>query len=239
MNRQNPQEPGEMSEEPPATLLNEIYRRLYQRYGPQGWWPGDGPLDVVIGAILTQAASWTNVEMALASLTQAGCRSLDAIHRLPVDDLAMVIRSSGYFNAKARKLKAFAAHVVDRYGGDLSAFLSQELEPLRLELLSIHGIGPETADDILLYAAAKPSFVIDSYTRRIVQRLGVVVPERGDGYGAYQALFHDNLPHDTGLFSEYHALLDRHAKEACAKTPRCDGCCLKDICATGRYDGGL
>ncbi|PKB79451.1 MAG: hypothetical protein BZY88_13365 [SAR202 cluster bacterium Io17-Chloro-G9] len=228
-----------MSEEPPATLLNEIYRRLYQRYGPQGWWPGDGPLDVVIGAILTQAASWTNVEMALASLTQAGCRSLDAIHRLPVDDLAMVIRSSGYFNAKARKLKAFAAHVVDRYGGDLSAFLSQELEPLRLELLSIHGIGPETADDILLYAAAKPSFVIDSYTRRIVQRLGVVVPERGDGYGAYQALFHDNLPHDTGLFSEYHALLDRHAKEACAKTPRCDGCCLKDICATGRYDGGL
>ena len=194
---------------------------------------------MVIGAILTQAAAWTNVVMAMRNLTQAGCRSLDAIHRLPVDELARVIRPSGYFNAKARKLKAFAVHVVDRYGGDLSAFLGQELEPLRLELLSIHGIGPETADDILLYAAAKPSFVIDSYTRRIVQRLGVLVKERGDGYGAYQALFHDNLPHDTEMFSEYHALLDRHAKEACAKNPRCDGCCLKDICATGRSNVAL
>ena len=189
---------------------------------------------MVIGAILTQAAAWTNVETAMRNLTQAGCRSLEAIHRLPVDDLAMIIRSSGYFNAKARKLKAFAGHVVNRYGGDLSAFLSQELGPLRVELLSIYGIGPETADDILLYAAGKPSFVIDTYTRRIVQRLGVFVQEKEDSYGNYQALFHDNLPHEAPLFNEYHALLDRHAKEACAKTPRCEGCCLKDICATGR-----
>ena len=221
-----------------APLLNQIYRRLYQRYGPQGWWPGDGPLDVVIGAILTQAAAWTNVEAAMRNLTEAGCWSLEAIHRLPVEDLALVIRPSGYFNAKARKLKAFAGHVVNRYGGDLSAFLGQELEPLRLELLSIYGIGPETADDILLYAAGKPSFVVDAYTRRIVQRLGVIVQEGGDGYGAYQALFHDNLPHDAPLFNEYHALLDRHAKEACTKTPRCEGCCLRDICATGRSHSG-
>ena len=124
--------------------------------------------------------------------------------------------------------------MVNRYGGDLSVFLGQELEPLRVELLSIHGIGPETADDILLYAAGKPSFVVDAYTRRIVQRLGVIVQEGGDGYGANQALFHGNLPHDALLFNEYHALLDRHAKEACAKTPRCEGCCLRDICATGR-----
>ena len=217
-----------------APFLDQVYRRLYQRYGPQGWWPGEGPLDVVIGAILTQAAAWTNVVMAMRNLQEAGCRSLEAIHRLPVDDLAMVIRPSGYFNAKSRKLKAFAAHVVDRYGGDLSAFLGQELEPLRLELLSIHGIGPETADDIPLYAAGKPSFVVDTYTRRIVQRLGVVVQGKGDDYGAFQSLFHDNLPHDALLFNEYHALLDRHAKEACAKTPRCEGCCLRDICATGR-----
>ena len=221
-----------------APLLNQMYRRLYQRYGPQGWWPGDGPLDVVIGAILTQAAAWTNVEAAMRYLTEAGCWSLEAIHRLPVEDLALVIRPSGYFNAKARKLKAFAGHVVNRYGGDLSAFLGQELEPLRLELLSIYGIGPETADDILLYAAGKPSFVVDAYTRRIVQRLGVIVQEGGDGYGAYQALFHDNLPHDAPLFNEYHALLDRHAKEACTKTPRCEGCCLRDICATGRSHSG-
>ena len=216
-----------------APLLREIYTRLYERYGPQGWWPGEGPLDVVIGSILTQAAAWTNVEMAMRNLKEAGCWSLEEIHRLPVDGLAVVIRSSGYFNAKARKLKAFAAHVVDRYGGDLSALLGQEMEPLRIELLSIHGIGPETADDILLYAAGKPSFVIDTYTRRIVQRVGVDVQGRGDGYMAYQALFHTNLPHDALLFNEYHALLDRHAKEACAKTPRCEGCCLRDICATG------
>ena len=217
-----------------ALLLKEIYRRLYQRYGPQGWWPGEGALDVVIGAILTQAAAWANVEMAMRNLKGAGCWSLEAIYLLPVEDLAKVIRPSGYFNAKARKLKAFAGHVVNRYGGDLAAFLGQEPEALRLELLSIHGIGPETADDILLYAAGKPSFVVDSYTRRIVERLGVIVQEQGDGYGAYQALFHDNLPHDALLFNEYHALLDRHAKEACAKTPRCEGCCLRDICATGR-----
>ena len=193
---------------------------------------------MVIGAILTQAAAWTNVETAMRNLTEAGCSSLEAIHRLQVDDLAIVIRPSGYFNAKARKLKAFAAHVVNRYGGDLSAFLGQELEPLRLELLSIHGIGPETADDILLYAARKPSFVVDAYTKRIVQRLGVIVQERGDGYGAYQALFHDNLPHDALLFNEYHALLDRHAMETCAKTPRCEGCCLRDICDTGQSHDG-
>jgi len=218
--------------------LNEIYRRLYRRYGPQGWWPGEGPLDVVIGAILTQAAAWTNVETAMRNLKEAGCWSLEAIHRLPVDDLAIIIHSSGYFNAKARKLKAFAAHVAGVYGGDLSAFLGQELDPLRVELLSIYGIGPETADDILLYAAGKPTFVIDTYTRRIVQRLGVIGLETGDGYEAYQALFHDNLPHDALLFNEYHALLDRHAKEACAKTPRCESCCLRDICATGRASEG-
>ena len=251
MNRQDSPKPGKIPEGPPAikaraaglessgtgeaaSLLKEIYRRLYQRYGPQGWWPGEGPLDVVIGSILTQAAAWTNVEMAMRNLKEAGCWSLEAIHRLSDDDLAIVIRSSGYFNAKARKLKAFAAHVVTGYGGDLSAFLGQEKEPLRLELLSIHGIGPETADDILLYAAGRPSFVIDTYTRRIVQRVGVAVHERGDGYMAYQALFHDNLPHDAILFNEYHALLDLHAKEACAKTPHCEGCCLRDICATGR-----
>ena len=255
MNRQDSREPGNIPEGLPAIsarlagpklsgtgevapLLREIYTRLYERYGPQGWWPGEGPLDVVIGSILTQSAAWPNVEMAMRNLKEAGCWSLEAIHRLPVDDLAMVIRSSGYFNAKARKLKAFAAHVVDRYGGDLSALLGQELEPLRIELLSIHGIGPETADDILLYAAGKPSFVIDTYTRRIVQRVGVVVQEKGDGYMAYQALFHANLPHDTLLFNEYHALLDRHAKVACAKTPRCKGCCLRDICATGLSQDG-
>ena len=214
-------------------MLREIYRRLYAAYGPQGWWPGDGPFDVVVGAILTQAAAWTNVEWAIAAMKQADCWSIRAIHAMPAADLALIIRPSGYFNAKARKLKAFAQHVVDGYDGDLQSFLSRDMGPLREELLSIHGIGPETADDILVYAAEKPSFVIDSYTRRVVQRLGLVPLDAKSSYKAYQDLFHANLDEDVPLFNEYHALLDRHAKDTCTKVPRCATCCLKDICATG------
>jgi endonuclease-3 related protein len=191
-------------------------------------------LDVVIGAILTQAAAWTNVELAIRGLKRSGCWSLEEVHRRPVEELAEIIRPCGYFNAKARKLKAFARHVVDHYGGDLAALLAKDMASLREELLSLHGIGPETADDILVYAAGKPSFVIDAYTRRIVQRLGLRPGEQPGDYSAYQTLFHDNLPGDANLFNEYHALLDRHAKEACAKAPRCAGCCLREICATGR-----
>ena len=214
-------------------VLREINRRLYAAYGPQGWWPGDGPFDVVVGAILTQAAAWTNVERAIAAMKQADCWSIQAIHAMPAADLALIIRPSGYFNAKAEKLKAFAQHVVDGYDGDLQSFLSRELGPLREELLSIYGIGPETADDILVYAAERPSFVIDAYTRRIVQRLGLLPLDAKSSYQAYQDLFHSNLDEDVPLFNEYHALLDRHAKDTCAPVPRCAACCLKDICATG------
>ena len=227
-----PRRPGRA--EGAGPLLEEVYRRLFRRYGPQGWWPGEGPLDVIIGAILTQSAAWTNVEKALARLKEADCWSLQAIHRMPVDELAAIIRPSGYFNAKARKLKAFARRVVEDYGGSLDDFLRKDLAPLREELLAIHGIGPETADDILVYAANRPSFVIDSYTRRIVDRVGFTLPGRGSAYGDYQALFQDNLPQDAALFNEYHALLDHHAKAACRKPPRCSGCCLADICATGK-----
>ena len=218
--------------------LQDVYRRLYGTYGPQGWWPGDGPLDVVIGAILTQSAAWTNVELALVSLKANQCFSLEAINRISQEDLGIIIRSSGYFNAKARKLKEFAAHIDRWHPGGLESFLSQDLESLRTELLSIHGIGPETADDIVLYAGGKPSFVIDSFTRRILARLGIRDGALKDSYDACQSLFHDNLPRDVGMFNEFHALLDRHAKEACAKTPCCAGCCLLDVCATGMIAGG-
>lgn len=227
-----------------AHPLLEVYHRLYQQYGPQGWWPGEGPLDVVVGAILTQAAAWRNVELALRNLKSVlpgKDWSLEAILRTPLPELAEIIRPSGYFNAKARKLHAFAGHVHHRHGGDLAAFLSQEIAPLRQELLSIHGIGPETADDILLYAAAKPSFVIDAYTRRILGRLGLAPSFGGrtkPSYHTYQAMFHQHLPPDATLFNEYHALLDRHAKERCGKSPRCDGCCLREVCVTGRSAPG-
>ncbi len=230
--------PEMVKDTPMASRLMDVYHRLYAAYGPQHWWPGESPFEVIAGAILTQSAAWTNVETALANMRAAGCWSLEAVHRVPESDLAQLVRSSGYFNAKARKLKAFAAHVAVNYQGDLDRFLSKPAALLRDELLSIHGIGDETADDIMVYAADKPSFVIDTYTRRIMDRMGISPDGARPKYEDYQAVFHDNLPPDTQLFNEFHALWDRHAKEACAKMPRCEGCCLRDVCATGRLHTG-
>ena len=213
-----------------ATLLR-IYRRLYQRYGPQHWWPGDSRLEIVLGAILTQRAAWTNVEKALSNLKTAGLLSIATLGSIPEAELATLLKPSGYFNAKARKVKAFISHLWDNYDGDLEAFLSRDATGLRVELLSIHGIGEETADDILLYAAVKPSFVIDSYTRRIFTRLGLAPGDQS--YAAFQELFHRVLPADAALYNEYHALLDRHAKETCKVQPLCRGCCLLELCPTG------
>ena len=210
-------------------VLLEIYQLLYDHYGPQHWWPGDSPFEVVLGAILTQAAAWTNVEKALANLKEADCFSLEALRDISQEHLATLLRPSGYFNAKAQKVKALINHVWEKYDGDLDTMLSQDMVELRQELLSIYGIGDETADDILVYAAGKPSFVIDSYTRRVVSRLGQA-PEV-DRYLAYQQVFHRALPADTALFNEFHALLDQHAKTTCKKTrPACESCCLNLLC---------
>ncbi len=212
-------------------LLLDIYGRLYGHYGPQHWWPGDSPLEIVLGAILTQAAAWSNVEKVLGNLKSGDYLSLHALRDIEQDELASLLRPVGYFNMKAKKLKAFISHLWEHHDGDLESFLSQDLFGLRQELLSVYGIGEETADDILLYAAGHPSFVIDSYTRRILARMGLA-PHRGT-YEGHQRLFHQNLAPDAGLYNEYHALLDRHAKETCKKEPRCRGCCLLELCATG------
>lgn len=219
--------------------LLTIYRRLLDAYGPQGWWPGDSSFEMIAGAILTQAAAWRNVEQALGNLREAGIDDWPAVHHRAVDDLAAIIRPSGYYNAKARKLKAFAAHLCDHYGGRLEALFASDTDTLRRELLSIHGIGPETADDILVYAAGRPSFVIDAYTIRIMRRIGITPAGGANGYDAWQAMFHAAVPADVRLHNEYHALLDRHHKAACAKNaPRCAGCCLRDLCAYGRSGPG-
>ena len=212
--------------------LLQVFDRLYAAYGPQRWWPADTHLEVVLGAILTQAAAWGNVEQALARLKAASCFSVEALRDIPEDQLAELIRSSGYFNVKAKKLKAFINHLWAQHGGDLEAMLSQEGKSLRAELLAIYGIGEETADDILLYAGSHPFFVIDSYTRRILDRMGLAPTSQT--YHAYQELFHQGLSADAALFNEYHALLDRHAKEACRKIPLCEECCLQGLCVTGR-----
>ena len=213
--------------------LMQVYHRLYDGYGPQHWWPADSQLEVVLGAILTQSAAWGNVEKALACLKEAECWSVEALRDVSEEQLAELVRSSGYFNAKARKLKAFISHLWEQHGGDLKAMLSQERTGLREELLSIYGIGDETADDILLYAGEHAFFVIDTYTRRILDRMGVT-PD-APTYAGYQQFFHQSLPADAPLYNEYHALLDRHAKEVCRKRlPACQSCCLRDMCATGR-----
>lgn len=212
----------------------EIYHRLLKAYGPQGWWPGESRFEMIAGAILTQAAAWRNVELALANLKAAGINDWSAVHHMEIHALAELVRPSGYYNAKARKLKAFAAHVCEEYAGSLDAMFAADRTTLRRELLRIHGIGPETADDILVYAAGKPSFVIDAYTIRIMRRVGLT-PEGRDDYAGWQAMFHAGVHEDVQVYNEFHALLDRHHKEACTKNaPSCSECCLRDICATGR-----
>ena len=207
------------SHETGARLL-EVYHRLERRYGPQGWWPGDGPFETIVGAILTQNTAWTNVERALENLKAAGRMTPMAIRELPEPELARLIRPSGYFNSKARKLKAMAGYLA-AWGDDPEGWRSRDAKELRAELLAIYGIGEETADDLVLYVAGLPSFVIDSYTRRTVQRLGLA-PSR-ESYAAYQGLFEEHLPADATLFNEFHALLDRHAKETGTKRVMSNG----------------
>lgn len=223
-----------MTSQDGIATLPDIYRRLLDAYGPQGWWPGESRFEMIAGAILTQAAAWRNVELALVNLRAAGIDDWPTVHDTTVDALAELVRPSGYYNAKARKLKAFAAHLCVEYGGRLDGMFAADTDALRRELLSIYGIGPETADDILLYAAGKPSFVIDAYTIRIMTRVGLTPPGRAD-YAGWQAMFHSALPPDVPMYNEYHALLDRHHKEACVKNaPRCSACCLRDICEAGK-----
>ena len=211
--------------------IADIYRRLFACYGPQHWWPGDTPFEVMVGTILTQSASWHNVELAIASLKQAGALSPKALREISLADLAGYVHSSGYYNAKAKKLRALVDWL-GHYEDDLEKAFAGKLDDRRGELLSIHGIGPETADSILLYAAGKPIFVIDAYTRRIAERIGIA-PQR-DTYDAYQRLFTSNLEQDARLFNEYHALLVKQGKDVCRKKPSCRVCCLREICAYGR-----
>jgi endonuclease III related protein len=208
--------------------LLDVYHRLYAAYGPQHWWPGDSAFEVITGAILTQSAAWTNVEKALDNLKTAGALSPEGIDELPEAELAHLLRPSGYYNAKARKLKAFVRLLDRRYGGNLEAMLASPTKELRDALLSTHGIGPETADSILLYAACRPVFVIDAYTRRTFSRLGFV-PET-DTYEGWQRLFAESLPGRASLFNEYHALIVRHAKAACRTKPVCEECPLSSVC---------
>lgn len=212
--------------------LIELYRALFECYGPQHWWPAEEPFEVVVGAILTQSAAWGNVEKAITNLKAAGVMSPEGLQRLSRERLAQLIYPTGYYNAKAIKLKAFVARLWEAYDGQLSRFFALDRDSLRRELLSIHGVGEETADSIILYAARKPIFVIDAYTRRIMARLGLA--SINESYGNLQRLFMANLPADEGVFNEYHALFVRHGKQTCRREPCCYECCLSQRCPIAR-----
>jgi len=208
-------------------LLN-IYHRLLANFGPQHWWPAEEPFEVIVGAILTQSAAWGNVEKAIANLRAARALSPRTLRQFSLSRLATLVHPCGYYNAKAFKLKSFALWLGNHYDDDLDRLFANNTDDLRQQLLSIHGIGQETADSILLYAANKPIFVIDAYTRRTISRIGLA-PEK-DSYVAYQAFFMEHLEPDTGLFNEYHALLVCQGKNICRRHPLCPQCCFNDIC---------
>ena len=204
--------------------LKDIYERLYRAFGPQHWWPGDTPFEITVGAILTQNTNWGNVEKAIANLKRQKVLSARKIHELTHEKLAGLIKPAGYFNVKSKRLKSFIEFLMDDYGGSLKKMAKEDLTPLREKLLAVHGIGPETADSILLYALDKPVFVIDAYTKRALSRHGVLSYD--EPYEIYQGLFHGELKKDVRLFNEYHALFVRLGKEYCRPRPLCEGCPL-------------
>ena len=205
--------------------LLKMYERLHRAFGPQGWWPGRTPLEVSVGAVLTQNTNWSNVARAVRALRQARCLSFPALKAVPERRLARLIRPAGYFNVKARRLKHFIRYLDRRYGGSFGRMRRRPLRALREELLGVNGIGPETADSILLYALKKPVFVVDAYTRRVLVRHRLVAEDAD--YGRLQAVFTGHLPARAPLFNEFHALIVRLGKDYCKKTkPLCHACPL-------------
>ena len=216
-------------------VLTEVYERLFRRFGAQGWWPADDDFEMVVGAILTQSTAWANVEKAIANLRAGDLLSADGIASSTEAELSEAVRPSGYFRQKALKLDALVAHLLRHHGGELDSLFHVKLPALREELLGIWGIGPETADSIVLYGARQPVFVVDAYTRRIFSRLGLVDPN--SSYDQLQRLFMDHLEPSVPVFQEYHALIVALGKEICRPRPRCQDCPLLEICPTGRQNG--
>lgn len=210
--------------------LLSTYELLLARFGPRHWWPSDSPLETAVGAILTQNTAWRNVEQAIGRLKNAGLLSARSLGEASVERVSELVRPAGYYRQKARYVKAFAAFLVEAYDGDLANMGRAGTEEVRAQLLGVLGIGPETADSILLYALGRPVFVIDGYTRRIVARLGIREDALGMPYGKLQGFFESHLPRSAALYNEYHALLVSLGKEYCRKRPQCGGCPVRGGC---------
>jgi endonuclease-3 related protein len=227
------------NDEPPAVglrervryddcMLRDVYERLLKAFGPQHWWPGESPFEIMVGTVLVQNTAWRNVERAIQNLREAGLMEPRALYAVPEAQLAELIRPAGYYQVKARRLRNLLRLIVDEYDGSLDAMFRTGLTTLREELLSVSGIGPETADAILLYAGGLPTFVVDTYTHRVLARHGWIGYDAG--YHEIKDYFESSLPADAVVYNEYHALLVRLGKEYCRKTgPKCEACPLVDL----------
>jgi len=205
--------------------LMDHYRTLLDAFGPQHWWPGETPLEIMVGAVLTQNTNWANVERAIDNLKHTGLLDVEKLVKFHPAELAERIKPAGYFNIKTKRLQNLMRFVWRNYDGDLDRFFNQSVAALRDQLLAVNGIGPETADDIVLYAAGKPSFVVDTYTFRVMLRHHFIAQD--DDYDAIKAMFEDHLTADVPLFNEYHALLVAVGKNFCKpRNPLCAQCPL-------------
>lgn len=214
----------------------EIYNVLSAYYGPTGWWPGDSPFEIAVGAILTQNTAWSNVEKAIANLKKAKLLSPRRILRCDRALLEEAIRPSGYFRQKAERLIAFCRYLMEQYGGDMGKMCNGHVMKVREELLRIKGIGPETADDILLYSCGYPIFVVDAYTKRIFSRHGLL--DSGLTYQQVQEIFHREVPKDVHIYKEYHGLIVWVGKDFCKKKPKCSTCPLNRFPIVERVEEG-
>lgn len=224
---------GEADRNAPMTItLREVYDRLFDAFGPQHWWPGRSPFEVIVGAVLVQNTNWQNVERAIDNLRQADLLQPHALYDVPLEELERLIRPAGYYRIKARRLRSLLEFLVDRYDGSLPGMFSTDLPELRARLVALHGIGPETADSILLYAGQLPVFVVDTYTHRVFARHGWIGFDAD--YHTVQEFFESRLPEDVSLYNEYHALLVRLGKVYCRrKDPKCIACPLADALPDG------
>jgi endonuclease-3 related protein len=213
---------------PTEAGLLKVYDRLRERFGPAGWWPGESPFEVCLGAILVQNTSWTNVEKALGELRRRRLLSFAKLRALAPSRLAPLIRSSGYFNVKARRVRAFLDFLGQEYAGQAEAMAGEEARTLRAKLLAVDGIGRETADSIVLYAAGAPLFVVDAYTRRIFARLGLLSGD--EPYDEIQRFFMERLPPNAPLYNDFHAQIVRLGKDVCRPRPRCEACPVETPC---------
>jgi endonuclease-3 related protein len=207
--------------------IQQIYELLFERFGPQHWWPGETRDEIIVGAILTQNTNWQNVEKAILNLKKASQMTLEKLYAIEQEQLAQLIRPAGYYNIKAKRLKAFLKWLFEQHNGSLKEIESIKTDALRNELLEINGVGRETADSILLYAFQRPVFVVDAYTYRVATRHQLI--ERECDYEQLRSFFEDNLESDEKMFNEYHALLVRVGKEFCRPQARCSACPLEKL----------